>query len=102
MRRYVALACAVLLTGCSYSTVFQNPSGNLVQAGMTKEQVRAAWGEPVEEHADLPQLSIVTDAWKYEFATVFFIQNNIVNSIMPAVTPGKNVSPRSDMAGGRR
>ena len=62
------------------TTVFQNPSGNLVQAGMTKEQVRAAWGDPVREHADLPRLSIVTDAWQYDFATIYFIQGNVVNT----------------------
>lgn len=100
---YLPLVLAVLLTGCTATTVFQNPAGTLVQAGMTKEQVRAAWGDPKREIADLPKLSILTDAWEYGFATVYFIHDNIVNNIV--VNPGRypgDVSPRSNQAGGGR
>jgi uncharacterized protein YceK len=98
---------AALLVGCvSVTTVFQNPSGALVRSGMTKEEVRAAWGDPEKELNDLPRLSIVTDAWQYDFATVYFIQSSIVNTIVPkgqgaATYPG-TLGPRSNAAGSGR
>jgi hypothetical protein len=95
--------CLAWLAGCSYTTVYQNPAGNVVQAGMTMEQVRAAWGEPKLEVNDLLPLSILTDAWEYDFATVYFIQNSIVHQIL--VNPPKykgDPSPASNMAGGGR
>jgi hypothetical protein len=107
VKRLLTVALAVLLAGCvAITTVFQNPNGDLVRAGMTKDEVRAAWGDPEREFENLPRLSILTDAWEYDFATVYFIQSSIVDRILPhgqgaASYPG-TLGPASNQAGAGR
>lgn len=85
MKRLILIAALTWLGGCMALPAFEGPGGNVVQAGMSTEEVTRLWGQPanlVDRSESARTLIYNSHIYEYPHAVVYFV-NGRVEKIMP-------------------
>lgn len=95
MRRVVIAGVLACLAGCMSLAAYEGPGGNVVQAGMSTEDVISLWGQPesLVDRSDSPRALIYNShIYEYPHAVVYFV-NGRVEKIMPRAGCMKRDAP---------